>query len=270
MGYVDTAADLVEGFAFLGRLANPSVDFLLSQPGQRAPEQLWRGGQQLIADVGGYAGDRWRHPEKIRDDVATALHEANVALNPNATPTANTAAEEMRRRMAIGRNQGRVEAEVVSNFIPGGLPAKVSRFGSLLSKEALIARYVDEGVPPGVAAYWAEPYVGMGSHNLSRKVARDLGLPKFLTDSVFNVQIPTGITRGDMYRLHYQVDPHYYGGRNPADVGGGSWSGRRLGWKKLGPVERLWYGTPTPTKSGGLLFVDGAGQVDPLYDDGGM
>lgn len=270
LGYLDTGIDLAEGVIFLGRLANPSADYLLSPKGQSAPEQLWRGGKQVGADVGGYVGDRWRHPEKIGNDIARALQDANVALNPRATPEASTASEEMQRRIAIGRNQGRLEGEVVSNFVPFGLPAKVGRFGGVLSKEALIARYIDEGVPPGMAAYWAEPYVGMGSHYLSRKTARDLGLPRFLTDSMFNVQRPTRITRGDMYRLHYEVDPHYHGGKNPARAGGGSWSGKQLGWKKLGPIERFWYGAPTPTKSGGLQVVDGVGHVDPLNDEGGM
>ena len=67
---------------------------------------------------------------------------------------------------------------------------------------------------------------------------------------------PDGIQMGDMYELHYRVDPSYYGGKVPQRFGNvGSWSGRKLGREKEDALGRICYGAPAPLKMtvGGTL-----------------
>jgi hypothetical protein len=86
-------------------------------------------------------------------------------------------------------------------------------------------------------------------------------LPSIFTESDFNVLKPQGITRGDMYELHYKVDPKFKGTGFPARVGGGGWSGAALGLKEYGLAGRIWHGSPAPLKArvGGL--GGGAGAI---------
>jgi hypothetical protein len=105
------------------------------------------------------------------------------------------------------------------------------------------AKFLGQGFNRVQAGYLAEPYEGMGHHFLRR----EWGLPEAITDSRFSVLKPPGISRGDFYGLHYQVDPTFYGAAFPQSVGG-SWSGSAIGLEKYGFFGRIWYGSPTPLK----------------------
>jgi hypothetical protein len=76
----------------------------------------------------------------------------------------------------------------------------------------------------------------MGRHFAPRRE----GLPRSYSESVFNRLKPEGITRGDMYELHYKADPKFKGTGFPARVGGGGWSGAALGLKEYGLAGRIW------------------------------
>jgi hypothetical protein len=82
-----------------------------------------------------------------------------------------------------------------------------------------------------------------------------------------DVLSPNGITRGDMYELHYKVDPQYHGSKIGAAHGGGSWSGADLGLEKYGPMGQLWYGSPAPLK--GIASAAGTVGGFGLYDAAG-
>ena len=112
-------------------------------------------------------------------------------------------------------------------------------------------KLLSQGFSPADAAYLAEPYVGMGHHAIlpRRTTLPDwLGggpVPTSISDSTFNVLKPPGISRGDMYELHYKVDPQFKGARLQK---GGGWSGKQLGLQEYEFPQRIWYGTPNATK----------------------
>ena len=123
------------------------------------------------------------------------------------------------------------------------------------------AKYLAQGFGPKAAADLAEPYPasGMGSHYIPRraKLPEILGggpLPKSYMDGPFNRLAPPDISRGDMYELHYQVDPRFSVARPPGEVGGGIWHGGKLGLERYDLPGRLWHGAPAPLKArvGGL------------------
>ena len=137
-------------------------------------------------------------------------------------------------------------ALTVASVIPEiGAGARLLRAEVALAKgggaaERVAAKYISQGFSPAQAAYLAEPYAGMGHHFIPRRV----GLPTAISDSSFNVLKPSGISRGDLYELHYKVDPYFFGARFPKSVGG-SWSGNSLGLQKYGSFGQIWYGSPT-------------------------
>ena len=90
-----------------------------------------------------------------------------------------------------------------------------------------------------------------------------------ISDSPFFLLKPEGIETGAMLERHYKVDPHYHGGSIPAEFGGGSWSGKDLGWEKYDQLGRLWYGAPTPLKAVAGGGVVGAGAVVDQVDGDG-
>ncbi|WP_162806729.1 hypothetical protein [Sphingosinicella terrae] len=140
-----------------------------------------------------------------------------------------------------------------------GRPSSPKRRSSLTGRSSApfeidpreVERYMQQGYSHGAAKYLAEPYFGMGEHFIARKH----NLPKWFTDSRFNVLIPPNITRGQMYELHYRVDPRFHGANLPKRFGDRSWSGGRAGLQKYGPAGRLWFGSPRPLK----IAVGGTG-----------
>lgn len=199
------------------------------------------------------------------------FRRANLALNPAASPVSLTVADEARRRFGIGQNQGELGFDIVAAMAaPETLAARA------LPVEQQVARWTSMGLTEPQARYWAEPYVGMGSHYYPRgaKLPSKIGsvplpkplagkrmpLPKALSDSPFNVLKPPGISRGDMYEKHVAVDSHYGGGRFPATVGG-TWSRTKLGLKTHGLLGRVVHGAPPALKrtvSGAASAAGGA------------
>jgi hypothetical protein len=257
-GGVHTVEGLADGAVFLGRLANP-WDRLISPPGQSAAEQLADAGRGVVD----YAQKGFADPQRVVRDVQAKAHQMRIDLDPGATPMAPTFAGELRRNLDIGQNQGELAFDVGSFVVGGPLAKSVKGLGAV-SKTANAGKYIAQGFSPKVAAYLAEPYKGMGHHYGPRR----LGLPSNYSDSVFNVLKPEGITRGDMYELHFKVDPQFNHAPLPAKLGLKSWNGKALGLKKYGLPGRMWHGSPAPLKArvGGLGASLG-GLVEDVADE---
>jgi hypothetical protein len=249
----------VQTAEFAGRLMNP-WDLILSPPGQSAVAQTVQAGNA----VGRYVGEVVKSPDKAKADLKDAAINYWKSVDPTATSVADTTLGELQRRTAIGLNQGETAYNVGGLFYGGPLLKGATKAGT-------IPRFAREGAAlleqahPGAARYFREPYEGMGSHFWPRagitnplhniglpkdvldrlKVSEKLKLPQFLSDSPLNVQIPKGITRGEMYALHYGTDPNYYGGKIRGQVGPSGWSGGRAGLTYFeDPIRRVWYGSP--------------------------
>lgn len=256
-----TLLGLVETAEFLRRLSDP-VDVLKSPPGQSALQQLAGGVNEGIGRIGAVVHD----PQSVVRGTKAAAHRANVSLNPAATPQAPTLAGEMQRNFNIGLNQGDAAFQVGSMVVPAGAVAKAAKFSSL--RNVGPAKYIAQGFDPENATKLARIYGGRGHHYFGRAGAPDeflglempemlknLRLPSKINESPFNILKPSGITYGDMYELHYKVDPHFGGAKLPGRGKGEGWSGKRLGLKKYGELGRVWHGAPLPLHSavGGLL-----------------
>jgi len=113
-----------------------------------------------------------------------------------------------------------------------------------------VVRHLQQGFSEAQARYLAMPYPtrNMGEHLFKRSWGRDLGIPKPVIDSQFNVLKPPGISRGRMYELHYQVDLDFSGAGLGRGAARGKWSGDALGLGKLTGFSKLWYGSPRPLK----------------------
>jgi hypothetical protein len=187
-----------------------------------------------------------RHPIRTIKEGAS---RANAALNPFATPVAPTTTGEIRRRFDIGKNQGEVLFDIGSAAL-----APEAMAGPALSAEEQVAKYMAQGMDARVVQTLAEPYNGMGYHYIPKRGVFGVKLPKIISDSPFNLLKPSGISRGEMHKLHYEVDPKFHGARL-ADHAGQHWSGKRLGLKKNHPVVQVVRGAPTALKR----TVSGAG-----------
>jgi hypothetical protein len=266
-GGVHAAEGLVGGAIFLGRVTNP-LDVLVSAPGQSAAAQLVGAGLEA-AD---YVKKGIEDPERVVRDVQAKAHQMRVDLDPTATPVAPTFGGELRRNFGIGANQGELAFDVGSLAVGGPLAKGMRELGAV-SKAASAEKYMAQGFSPAATAYLAEPYPssGMGHHFIPRryKLPSILGgepLPRAYSDGPFNRLAPQGMTRGDFYERHFQVDPDFHGSKLPARVGGGSWSGHALRLEKYDLPGRLWYGSPAPLKArvgglgaaGGSLIYDGS------------
>lgn len=134
----------------------------------------------------------------------------------------------------------------------------------MLAKGEGAAKYLARGYPAGLSDYFATPYAGRGHHSLPMRTELPPSLgggpaPSWISDSPFFLLKPRDISTGDFFQRHYEVDPSYHGGKIRKEFGGGAWSGKDLGWKKRGPVGRLWYGSPTPLKATAGAGVVGVG-----------
>jgi hypothetical protein len=212
-----------------------------------------------------------RGGEKMALDPAGTFRQANLALNPAASPIAPTVAGEIQRQFDIGMNQGELGFNVVS-----GIAAPEAMAARVLPVEEQAARWMAKGLSEPQARYMTEPYVGMGSHFYPRGAklperigtvplpkflaGRPMPLPKAISDSRFNVLKPSGISRGDMYEMHFQVDPRFNVARLPPRLGK-SWRGKALGIEKHGPIGRIVHGAPTALKQTVGGGAGGAGGV---------
>lgn len=258
---------LAEGLSFLSRLGDP-YDAHYSPRGEAAWDQVFNAGKGAVD----YARNAISNPETIVEDVGEGLSRLRARIDPNATPAARTFGDEMRRNFDIGLNRGELLFDIGST-IYGGAAAKGLAGAGGVAKAGGAAKYLARGYPTGLSEYFATPYKGMGHHTLPRrtKLPPLLGggpVPRKISDSPLFLLKPRDIETGDFYERHYQVDKSYGGGSIPKKHGGGRWSGEELGWKKYGPLGRVWYGSTTPMKAIAGSGVVGAGAaVDQIWTD---
>lgn len=263
-GAWDTTRDLAGGVLFASRLLDP-YDAKYSPRGEAAWDKVFRGLDGLLDGVKSAGAN----PRSVVNDARDSVGRLSVRVDPRASPVAPTFADEMQRQVALGLNQGEFLFDVGS-LIYGGAAAKGLSRASTLGAE----KYVARGMPPSLADYFATPYKGRGHHYipLRTKLPSWLGggpVPSSISDSPFFLLKPKGITTGDMYELHYNVDPWYKGGSISAEFGGGRWSGSELGWEKYDGLGRVWYGAPLPLKAAAGGGVVGAGALVDQFDGDG-
>ena len=117
-GAVHSAEGVGSTVGFAARMANP-YDRILSGPDASAPAHLARAANGVV----GYAVNGLQHPQAVVQDVRDALHGLHVAIDPNASPAADTASGEWDRNIAIGKNQGELGYNVGSAVFGGGMLA---------------------------------------------------------------------------------------------------------------------------------------------------
>jgi hypothetical protein len=185
-------------------------------------------------------------PASVGRDVGITVKKLYTDTVPSATPTAPAFAGEMARRLGIGLNQGELGWDVGSLALGSPALKTVEGLGAL-GDATSAAEYVEKGFSAAQADRLAKPYSGVGHHSpLSQTLANKLGVPDWLRDSPFNVVKPDGMNQGDFYGFHFRTDPQFYGAGFSRKIGGGGWSGKKLGLQKYGVLGRFWYGTPTP------------------------
>ncbi|ABQ70782.1 hypothetical protein Swit_4444 [Rhizorhabdus wittichii RW1] len=231
-----------------------------------------------LADHGGGQDRHWFSPPAIGDDgeiVVTGrkpipdsqkyvLVGGKYYPNPHYDPPFDISLEQAigGPPLAAGAAAFLPEATVV---IAGAL--KAARAVKSSKAADLATKYVKQGFSRSDAEELAKPYSGIGHHFIPKqrrlfpKISKILNpnnrcLPSSFIESRFNVLRPKGISKGEMYELHYKVDPNFKGTTLP---GGTRWSGRDIGLKKYEQAGRLWYGSPTPLKAsvGGVSTVGG-------------
>lgn len=257
----------------------------------RAGEDVGRTGKAIV-DRANYVV---HHPRAVLNDVGNTLrdkgdellHEAGdglrrfrVKVDPSASPPADTLLGEAARNFKIGLNRGEAAFDVASILYGGGelkaarALAKMSEADKAAVFAKNLARYRALGYPENVAQRFAEPYKGMGSHlwPRSKELPWWLGggrLPRIISDSPLNVWRPAGMSTGDVYKGHFEVDQRYYGGKIKKKSGGGRWSGRELGWTKRGRLGSILYGSPKSLKTvAGAGIFGSTGALVNQYDDG--
>jgi hypothetical protein len=260
----ETALGAAETLKFANRLFNP-LDLVAPPDGKPAWAQLGNGAADLLYNT----GNAIAHPVATARTINQQAAALALRLDPSTTPKAVTFGGEMRRKYDAGRAQGGLAVDVAS-LAGVAAPAKLAGKLDRLKAPSAPEKYMKQGFSPGAALYLAEPYKGMGHHSI---FARRYTLPKYLgggpvperiSESLYNVLKPEGITRGDFYELHYAADGKFHGAGLPREFAGESWSGKRLGLTKAPPGVQQWKGTPTPTKTkvGGAVGVVGGQTYD--------
>jgi hypothetical protein len=265
-GAVQTIGDVWDGGVLAARLLNP-FDPFMSAPGEAAWDQVTGAAKEKVD----YAKRALADPRIVVRDVQRKAGQVRRELDPTATPATPTLAGEIRRNFDIGQNQSELAVELIPYAVGAGELGAAAKLAAT-TKASRVARHIKQGFTPAQAAHLAEKYPRnrMGHHSVlpQRTTLPDwMGrgpVPKWIMDSPYNVVKPPGISRGEMYELHYKLDPDFRGAKLP----GGGWSGKRIGLEEYGTLPRLWHGTPTATKrtlgSGGV-----APDLLPLdeYDD---
>lgn len=274
-GARNTVRDLGEGAAFAARLIDPrsSVGF----PAREAA-------RNYVLDAGGRAAGYVRNgissPRDVIDDAATAYRQARIHLDPSATPRADTLGGEWKRSYEIGKNQGELAFDVGSTLYGGAVAKELAGLG-YLSKEAQVAKRLEQNFNPAQAARLAELYEGRGHHYvpLGFKFPKRVGplpLPKAIVgkkppswfiESPVNVLKPRNMTWGDFHELHYRADPDFHYAHLPGFKRTGGWTGSKLGLEKYQDLDRVWYGAPAPLKAAvGGGAVGGSGLAYDYFD----
>lgn len=243
--------DTVDGAAFGARLLNAF------DPDQQ--DAAWEDVSRVAGAGVSFARDAVSDPStavaRVKGGLEGWAEDLSVKTDPEATPVADTFRGEVDRQFGLGLNQGGLLFDAATLPVGGAAIKGLSRMGKVARGLKTVDHYVAKGVSPSIAAYFVEPYTGMGHHYLPRRTRLPdiLGggpIPPVISESPFFLLKPKGIQRGDMYELHYRVDPHYRGGSVPRRVGNvKGWSGKKLGWEKEDSLGRIWYGAPDPLKA---------------------
>ena len=269
-GAVHSVEGIVDGLSFLSRLLDP-YDAEDSPRGEAAWDKVIGAGKGALQ----YAENGVSRPESVAQDVGDWAVRSYMGLNPYATPVAASVPEGLGRRFNIGQNQGEALFDLASLFV-GGAAAKSLESVSASAELGNTAKYLAQGFSPEDAEYLAGPYIGMGHHNVPRSytvpetlaglpIPRAIAgrpLPRAISDSPFNVLRVPGMSRGDFYQLHFQVDPHFHGTELPS---GARWSGKDLGFEKFGPLGQIWFGPPLALKAAVATTAGGAGASSTAY-----
>jgi hypothetical protein len=236
-----------------------------------ALDDVFRAGKNLVD----YTRNAISNPTDVANDVAGDLRRFRVKVDPTASRPADTLWGEAARNFNVGLNGGEALFDLAS-LLGGAAEVKALAKLGKVAKVAGPAKYVARGYPGRVANYFAEPYDGLGHHFVPRrtKLPAFMGggpVPSVISDSPFFLLKPRNMSKGDFFERHFQVDPHYYGGKIRADFGGGGWSGRKLGWEKRGLPGRIWYGSPLPLKAvAGAGMFGAGGVVDQIWNEDGQ
>ena len=243
--------DTVDGAAFGARLLNGF------DPDQQ--DAAWDDVSRVAGAGVGFGRDAVSDPStavvRVKGGLEGWAEDLSVKTDPKATPVADTFRGEVDRQFGIGLNQGGLLFDAATLPVGGAAIKGLSRMGTAARGLKTVDHYVAKGVPPSIAAYFVEPYIGMGHHYLPRRTRLPVILgggpvPPVISESPFFLLKPEGIQRGDMYELHYRVDPHFNGGKVPRRIGNvKGWSGKKLGWEKEDSLGQVWYGAPDPLKA---------------------
>ena len=261
-----TARDFIGAADFAARLIDP-YDAETSPQGEAAWDKVFRSADALLEETECAIAN----PRTLGHSVEHSISRLNSRLNPDATPVENTFVGEMRRNFNIGLNQGEALFDIGSTLYGGAEAKSLMRLRQAVGEKGA-SKYMARGVPPGTSRYFATPYDGRGHHSIPVRTTlpKWMGggpVPSIVSNSPFFLLRPPGISKGDMFELHYKVDPQYYGGKISKEFGGGPWSGDALGWKKHGLLARAWYGSPAPLKAVAGGMVVGAGGFVDHFDD---
>jgi len=266
-GAMHMAEDALGAAVFVGRALSPQADQAMNPPGRRVPDQVLDTGKAIA----GYADRIRKDPTRLSHDARRIGHQVNVALNPYATPSADTAVGEFLRFRDVGKNHGELALNVAL-FPVGGEAAAASKIG----RAARFAKATDYLLPANgdVVRYLAKDYKGLGHHAI---LPRDAALPdwlggapvpKWIVDSPFNVVQFKGLTQGEAYAKHAMIDKHYYGSGLPKKLSARGWSANKAGIDTQTGIEQVWNGTPEATKSLLGAVSGGAGSLAREGNDG--
>jgi hypothetical protein len=196
-------------------------------------------------------------PSRLTHDAISGLNAVNRSLNPLATPIPDTASGAFGHELGIGANGGELLTNIVGAValpeVFGGAKA-VGTFAA--TREANIAKFMGQGFDEQTARYLSKAYDGRGDHavisqsqnavfGVKTPLLKKVPIPDWIKDSPLNVSRPRGMSQGDFYEYHYNVDPQFYGAKLPRDLNGGKgWSGKRVGAERYRGAEQLWRRTP--------------------------
>src|SRR6185312_10791247 len=170
-----------------------------------------------------YASAAADHPSQIISDIGDAAHQAIDRMSPLNAPMSDGLGDVLNHQWHAGLDFGETATNVAGLFA-GGETLEGLRAAQMFdtTRAANIEKFIDQGANPKLAEYLAQPYEGMGHHAIVPRRAKvpskvlgmpiDEGLagqplPSWLSNSPLNVSVPRGISRGDFYEYHYQVDP---------------------------------------------------------------
>jgi len=218
-------------------------------------------------NAAGYARAAANDPSRVISDIGDAAHQAIDRMSPLNAPMSSGLGDVLNHQFRAGLSAGEMATNIAGLFA-GGETLQGLRAAQMfdMTRAANIEKFVAQGANPKLAEYLAQPYEGMGHHSIAARRAKipskvfgvpvderlaGQPLPSWLSDSPLNVSVPRGMSRGDFYEYHYQVDPKAYGFRLPKDLNGGKgWSGKQLGLTRYNVPQRVWYGMPVPLKDG--------------------